>query len=201
MMSSRAALLAAALLASPSFAVAAEDLTPDRFTSPDGKTSVRIAHEALPSADPDWDFFTIEVSRGEKVILRAPTFGYLLDASWSPCGQFLAVNNRRANCGDYLWVFDLRKAAILKRPDDKIGEAWADRGERRIVSEQHLSPEAMPYKIWLLAKGWDENGNLRILLHTAYGDKAPQTRYDAAMVARWDGSGWKTRQPRTSRSE
>jgi hypothetical protein len=35
-----------------------------------------------------------------EIIAQLPTFGYLLNAFWSPDNQYVAVNNRQGNAGD-----------------------------------------------------------------------------------------------------
>lgn len=164
------------------------DEPPARIHSPDGKTSVRMVHKAMPGADPATDFFTLEVLRGAKPILRAPTAGYLMTAYWSPDGNFLAVNNRRGNSGDYVWVFDLAKAAILKSPDDKTGDKWIDAGLKQIAAKLRGADAQHPYRYWLTASGWEGDGRLLVNLRAKYGEAGT---FDAKALATWTGSSWR----------
>lgn len=183
--------LAAIAFASLPFCAAhaqAPEEPPARIESPDGKTSVRILHEAMPGTDPGTEFFTLEVLRGEKALLRVPTEGYLLTAHWSPDGNFLAVNNRRGNSGDYVWVFDLAKAATLKTPDDKTGDKWIDAGVKQIAAKTGAAGKKSPYRYWLTANGWDDDGKLLVTLRARYGEAGA---YDAKARAAWSGSEWR----------
>src|SRR5437870_8242321 len=89
---------------------------PHELVSPNKQYSVKMILAPMPGFDP-YDT-TLEVCAGERVLARHPTEGYLLDAFWSPDGKYVAVDNRRANSGDYCWVFRLSDGAALKRPDD-----------------------------------------------------------------------------------
>ncbi len=182
------AALTLALLPFPTSHAQTPEEPPARIESPDGKTSVRILHEAMPGTDPGTEFFTLEVLRGEKAILRVPTAGYLLTAHWSPDGRFLAVNNRRGNSGDYIWVFDLAKAATLKTPDDKTGDKWIDAGVKQIAAEIRSIAKKSPYRYWLTANGWEDGGKLLVTLRARYGETGA---YDAKARAAWNGSSWR----------
>jgi hypothetical protein len=93
--------------------------------STDGQYSVRILDTQLPGADDLFGDRTIAIYRGEEQLSVFPTTGWLGDAYWSPNGQFVAVNNRRGNSGDYLWVFSLRTGKAIKEPDDSTKTARA----------------------------------------------------------------------------
>ena len=110
--------------ATPKPASPANDGPPAQIASPNGTALVRILHQAMPGTDGVTDFFTLEVLRGGKVVARMPTEGYLISCYWSPDGRLVAVNNRRGNSGDYLWVFALSDGACLKKADDALGQRW-----------------------------------------------------------------------------
>ena len=95
----------------------ADDEPPARINSPDGNTAVRIQQKAMPGTDGVTDFFTLEILQKDKVVARVPTEGYLISAYWSTDGRLLAVNNRRGNSGDYLWVFSLPDGTCLKKAE------------------------------------------------------------------------------------
>src|SRR5260370_37116359 len=70
----------------------------------------------------DLDHRELIVSSKARVLAQFPTFGYLMDVFWSPDNKYVAINNRRANAGDYLWVIALGDGAALKMPDDLATE-------------------------------------------------------------------------------
>jgi hypothetical protein len=109
--------IALAILA-PAANSVAQEKPPEELYSPDQRHSVRILHSALPGSDPDEGFFTIAVRNGKRYVAKYPTEGYLIDAFWSPDGRYVVVDNRRANSGDYLWVFRLRDGRAIKMPVD-----------------------------------------------------------------------------------
>src|SRR5213592_2269154 len=94
-----------------------EDDPPDELFSPDKRYSVKMLHTALPGSGP-YGFFTLTVRAGDRVLSEFPTIGYLIDAFWSPDGRYVAVDNRRGNSGDYLWVFSLTDGHAIKKPVD-----------------------------------------------------------------------------------
>ncbi len=173
----------------PAFAIPQNpEEPPASIAAPDGKTSVRILQKAMPGTDGVTDFFTLEVLRGDDVILRAQTEGYLLTAYWSTDGSFMAVNNRRGNSGDYVWVFDLKSEKILKRPDDKTGEAWIDSGLGQIRKSLRLAGKEPPYRYWLTANGWEDDAKLRFTVRARCGEAGT---FNAEALASWTGSAWK----------
>jgi len=65
------------------------------------------------------DKCTLRISAsGGTTLAEFPTMGYLLDVFFSPDDAHVAINNRRANAGDYLWVISLPEGRALKVPDD-----------------------------------------------------------------------------------
>lgn len=140
----------------------ADDGPPAKIASPDGSTSVRILHQAMPGSDGVTDFFTMEVLRGEKVVARVPTEGYLISAHWSTDGRLVAVNNRRGNSGDYLWVFSLPDGACLKKADDDTGQRWLTMAINGIAGKVRGATADSVYKSWLTATGWSASGELQL---------------------------------------
>lgn len=137
----------------------ADDEPPALVKSPDGKSVVRIVDRAMPGTDGNTDFFTLEVSHNGKVVARAATEGYLISAHWNADGSKVAVNNRRGNSGDYLWVFSLPDGVVLKKADDKTGEAWLTAGAKALKG---AGQGGEIYKSWLNATGWSAAGDLEI---------------------------------------
>jgi hypothetical protein len=88
------------------------------------------------------DECTLRVSANGRTIAEFPTFGYLLGVFFSPNNAYVAINNRRANAGDYLWVISLKNGQAIKMPDD-VAEDTGKREAGKIVGD-HWSDQAMP---------------------------------------------------------
>ena len=157
---------------------------PQKLASPDGKYSVEIVHQALPGAD-SLEEFTLMLSRGDKTVAKVPTFGFLTAAHWSADGKYVAVNNRRGNSGDYIWVFDLQSGKALKRPDDKYGEAWDKAAAKAVREELPSASEDTLVRSWLTAKGW-EDGQLLFVHRSVY--RGAKHKFDFEATA--DPSTW-----------
>lgn len=102
------------------------------------------------------------VKEGGEHLFELPSIGRLLDVHWSPTGRFLAVNERRGNSGDYLWILDLHRQVVLKKPGDGLwmqmesySIALLEREARRL-----WGPEVQGNKSWGAAVQWDAGGNL-----------------------------------------
>jgi len=90
--------------------------TPDQAPfsiSQDGKYTVEIFEDSQQGR------MILVTERGDH-LFEEPALGWLMDVFWSPDGRFLAINERRANSGDYLWILDLQGQKVLKRPDDAV---------------------------------------------------------------------------------
>jgi hypothetical protein len=136
-----------------------DDGPPALVKSPDGKSVVRIVDRAMPGTSGGTDFFTLEISHNGKVVAQVATEGYLISAHWNADGSKVAVNNRRGNSGDYLWVFSLPDGIVLKKADDKTGEAWLAAGGKAL---KDTGQGGEIYKSWLNATGWSAAGDLEI---------------------------------------
>ena len=158
-----------------SAATAAEDNPPEELYSPDQRYSVKILHSALPGADPYDDFFTIAVRSGEQYIAKYPTIGFLIDAFWSADGKCVAVDNRRANSGDYLWVFRLSDGRAIKmpvdaapgHPEDAYEKYTADLVKRVTRKFPELTYDEFR-KLFTFAKGWTDSGDLIVKTNFAF---------------------------------
>jgi hypothetical protein len=82
----------------------------------------------------------LRVSDKRRTFAEFGTFGYLLGVIFSPKSRYVAVNNRRANAGDYLWVISLTDGSPIKIPDDV---EWAKRELGKIAGD-HSPSEVMP---------------------------------------------------------
>lgn len=132
---------------------------PSILKSPDGKSAVRIVDKPMPGTDGVTDFFTLEVLRDNKVVMRVATEGYLISAYWNAECSKVAVNNRRGNSGDYMWVFSLPDGKVLKKADDRTGEAWMAAAAKALKAS---GQSGGIYKGWLNATGWSAGGDLEI---------------------------------------
>ena len=158
-----------------SAATAAEDNPPEELYSPDGRHSVKILHSALPGADPYDGFFTIAVCSGEQYLAKYPTIGFLIDAFWSADGKSVAVDNRRANSGDYLWVFRLSDGRAIRmpvdaapgHPEDAYEKYTADLVQRVTRKFSELTYDEFR-KLFTFAKGWTDSGELIVKTNFAF---------------------------------
>ncbi len=143
--------------------------------SSDPRYSVRILHSALPGADPNEGFFTIAVRNGQQYIAKYPTMGFLLDAFWSPDGKYVAVDNRRGNSGDYLWVFRLSDGRAIRRPVDAAPahpedayEKYVDDLVQRVTKKFPELTSGELRKLFTFAKGWTNSGDLLVKTNFAF---------------------------------
>ena len=158
-----------------SAATTAEDDPPEELYSPDQRYSVKILHSALPGADHYDGFFTIAVRSGEQYIAKYPTIGFLIDAFWSADGKCVAVDNRRANSGDYLWVFRLSDGRAIKmpvdaapgHPEDAYEKYTADLVKRVARKFPELTYDEFR-KLFTFAKGWTDSGDLIVKTNFAF---------------------------------
>src|SRR5215472_17524704 len=110
---------------------------PSRLCSLDNKYCVDI----IPRAGHP-DECTLRVPADGKTLARFATMGYLLDIFFSPDNAYVAVNNRRANAGDYLWVVSLHDGKAIKMPDD-VAEDAGKKDWGRIAGD-HWSDQSVP---------------------------------------------------------
>jgi hypothetical protein len=166
--------IALAILA-PAANSAAQEKPPEELYSPDQQYSVRILHSALPGSDPYDGFFTIAVRNGKRYVAKYPTEGYLIDAFWSSDGSYVAVDNRRANSGDYLWVFRLRDGRALKMPvdaqprhADDVYEEYAEKVVHRVTAVYPELTYDQFMKLFVFAHGWTKTGKLQVRTNLSF---------------------------------
>jgi hypothetical protein len=141
---------------------------PERFVAPDRRAEVRIVQKALPGQNGSTDFFTLELLVGGTVTAQVPTEGYLTDAYWSPDGQYVAVNNRRGNQGDYLWVFSVADGKVLKRADDALGTRWETTALTEMEDKESKASADNLRRKFLMAEGWSKEGALLVCIRAQY---------------------------------
>ncbi len=95
--------------------------------------------------------------------------GYLLNAFFSPDNAYVAINNRRANACDYLWVISLRNGKAIKMPDDVA----ADLGKKETgaIAGDHWLDQSIPEIIALCPTCTSDDSNHSFLYSTGW--KAP----------------------------
>lgn len=128
------------------------------LTSPNGQYNIRIVYQSLPHADPIYGDCTLVLSKRERAILKLPTTGYLINAFWSPDGKYVAVNNRRGNSGDYVWLLSLNYGRPLKKPDDESCAL----PRRKITQICPECDEGSFDKDLTIAKGWKSSNELAV---------------------------------------
>lgn len=174
----------------------AQEEPPKKLDSQDGTYSVRIIEEALPGADEAIDFFTMVLSKNGKEVAKVPTFGYLISAQWSPDGKHVAVNNRRGNAGDYVWVFALPSGKVLKRPDDNAGEAWDKAATTAIQKKFPGASDESLIRSWTIATGWRQ-GQLQFLVRGRYRGEENALHFEGVA----DPSNWKITSSKVSKAK
>jgi hypothetical protein len=125
--------------------------------SPDAKYSVEICDD---------------IERGRLLLVRGhgrhlfeeQLTGYLQDVYWSPGGHFVAINERIGNSGDYLWILDLQRQRVLKRPDDTI---WQETESKFIPVVREMASRKWGGGVqddrgWGVASGWEDDNTLLV---------------------------------------
>jgi hypothetical protein len=133
-----------------------EGSSKETFSSPSAKYNIRMLQRPVEGSAGWNKGATLAIFLGEQLLSKFPTDGYIGDVFWSPGEQYVAVNNRLANQGDYVWVFSLADGKALKAPGEIPGEVFADRATRKF-------PEASLenfVKYWNVAKGWKSGNEL-----------------------------------------
>lgn len=128
------------------------------ISSADGTSTVSIVDQPIPGTDPYDGPFTLKLTAHGKEILKLPTHGYILSAFWSPDGKYVAINNRRDNSGDYLWVISMTNGKVVKAPDEIPAEVFADRAARTFPQTSVRNFR----KYFNLAKGWTGGDKLKV---------------------------------------
>jgi hypothetical protein len=121
------------------------------------------------------DESTLRVSAGGKTLAELPTMGYLMDVFFSPDNAHVAINNRRANAGDYLWVISLRTGKAIKMPDDAAEEAgkkdlgkiagdhWSDQSRPEVIDVCPTCTSEDLRHSFLFSTGWTPSGELKVV--------------------------------------
>jgi hypothetical protein len=151
---------------------------PGSLVSPDHRYSIDLIAVEWPGSSPSSPCMMLQVHAGDHVLSKYPSFGFLVEAYWSSDGKFVAVNNRRANSGDYLWIFRLSDGKAVKLPDDQPVEECEDdyggdeKGYKRLVNVVHAHfPEYSLddfRKRFTFAIGWKTASEPRVKSNVAF---------------------------------
>lgn len=121
------------------------------------------------------DECTLRISARGSKMAEFPTYGYLLDVFFSPDNKYVAINNRRANSGDYLWVISLANGQAIKMPDDVAeelgkkqagliaGDHWSDQSNAEILAVCPTCTEDDLRHSFLSSSGWTSSGDLKVV--------------------------------------
>jgi hypothetical protein len=135
--------------------------------SPDRKFSVTILEEKMENAT-DSEFFTLVLRKGNETVVREPTMGFLLDAHWSPDGKHVAINSRRGNSGDYLWVLRLSDGKVLKRPEDGSASDWESAAAKAFKADDPRASGENFVRHWLVGDQWLAPNQLQLKLNVVF---------------------------------
>jgi hypothetical protein len=152
--------------------LSAGDEAPSKLDSPDKRFSIEITQNGIPGTESYWKANALVVLDNGKPVGRYPTYGYLLSAFWSNTGGYVAVNNRRANSGDYLWVFSLPDGKCIKQPDDVTGQFLESPALKSFHSLDGRTNDNNLIRDFLVATGWKDGNNLLILILGVYQFRA-----------------------------
>jgi len=162
---------------------------PARLCSNDNNYCVRIVETNILdksvnghiySEYPDAEDHALVLSAKGKVIAQYPTYGYLLSAAWSPGNKYVAINNRRANAGDYLWILSLSDGKAIKVPEDLAPKEERSRlldDLNQIVKEitrsfPNATEENIRSKVWLEGRSWQSRNELKVREDFSFYDKS-----------------------------
>lgn len=130
---------------------------PPHVESPDGRFSVEIRANSLIIRD-----------RGKQITERT-TWGGLWDAFWSDTGQYVAINNRRGNAGDYIWIFSLPDGKCIKEADNNQLDFLSKLASKAFQRLDAGATEDRLENASIRAMGWGSGNNLLIQLSSRYG--------------------------------
>jgi hypothetical protein len=162
-------LLVLVALVWPKHTIDAEEWKPPTHVdSPDRRFSVQIQNTAADEKSIN-DRLLIIRDR-DKEIARQKTLGYLIDAFWDDTGKYVAVNNRRANAGDYVWIFSLPDGKCVKAPDSPQLAFLSKSALEAFHRLDSRATDEKLEKVWVKAKGfWGSGNKLLIRFAARYG--------------------------------
>jgi hypothetical protein len=136
--------------------------------SPDQRFSVELWRSPENSSTLDDLDSLVILDEHHKPITTRKTFGYIRNVFWSDNGKYVAIYNRRANAGDYVWIFSLPDGKCIKAADDgqlAFLQQLACKAFQRLDSR---ATDKDLLKVWINPKGWWGNDN-KLLIRVACG--------------------------------
>ena len=142
---------------------------PAKLESPNRDYVIEMRDNDDASASYDNDRLLV-ISRNGKQIASQKTFGYLSgDASWNESGTLVAINNRRGNAGDYVWIFSLPDGRCLKSADSAQFSFVQEAADKAFRNLDKRAVAKDLEKEWIYADKWVGDGKtLLINLHRRY---------------------------------
>jgi hypothetical protein len=136
---------------------------PTRLESPNRQYVIEMRDNDDASANYDNEQILV-ISRNGKQVASQKTFGYLSgDASWNESVTLVAINNRRGNSGDYVWIFSLPDGRCLKSADSaqfNFIEEAADKAFRNL--DKRAAAKDWD-KEWIYAGQWVGDGKTLLI--------------------------------------
>jgi len=115
--------------------------TQSEFTAPSGQHSIKLI-PASTESEPDRG--ELKLCAGQKILASYTVIGYITEVFWSPEDKYVALENRWANGGDYVWVFHLNDGAVVKRPDELQSDPQVAYGLNALI--QRIKQKLPEYK-------------------------------------------------------
>jgi hypothetical protein len=142
---------------------------PAKLESPNRDYVIEMRDNDDASASYDSDRLLV-ISRNGKQIASQKTFGYLSgDASWNDSGTLVAINNRRGNSGDYVWIFSLPDGQCLKAADSAQFHFVMEAADKAFRNLDKRAVAKDLDKEWIHAGEWVGDGKtLLINVHRRY---------------------------------
>jgi WD40 repeat protein len=137
---------------------------------PKKRYRIEIMNKPMPGVEPNsLEGQTIVVLDRGRPITNYATMGYLLNEPlWSPDGRRVAVNNRRGNAGDYVWIFSLPDGKAIKKPDDDIGGKWQDAADKAFAAHNGNATQENFNRQSVTAVKWDDLNHLVVKVRGAF---------------------------------
>jgi hypothetical protein len=139
--------------------------------SPDKKFSVTIQPESESEGSDAYAIRSssaVVISKDGKPIAKCPTYGYLQNVFWSSTGEYVAINNRRADSGDYLWVFSLPSGECIKQPDDLVGRFLEALALKAFHSMDAGANDTTFIRDNLVGTGWKKGNDFEVQVTAEY---------------------------------
>ena len=164
--------------ATPPAAPGETSKTPSPNVLPDGRYSVEIIGH--PEEGP-----MLLVKKDGKPVFQELAIGYILNVKWSPDGRYVAINERRGNCGDYLWILDLKNTKVVKTPNDALWKQMQSQcsGILDLEARHKWGSDVQGFKDWAIADWWEAGDTLVAKVTIRYNGKATPRHEEPLLAA------------------